>query len=87
MQLLDFEGSCGRAYRNARQKALKSIPRTVCGKLHSWAGSSSDKVSFRDAALVAHRGRCAISHIPEPRLLDAAHIVMDADEQFGQPIV
>jgi len=24
---------------------------------------------------------------PEPRLLDAAHIVMDADEQLGQPIV
>jgi putative restriction endonuclease len=28
-----------------------------------------------------------ISHLPEPRLLDAAHIVMDADEQLGQPIV
>jgi putative restriction endonuclease len=25
--------------------------------------------------------------LPEPRLLDAAHIVMDADEQLGQPIV
>jgi len=23
----------------------------------------------------------------EPRLLDAAHIVMDADEQLGQPVV
>jgi hypothetical protein len=32
-------------------------------------------------------GRCAISHLPEPRLLDAAHIVMDADEQLGQPVV
>jgi putative restriction endonuclease len=37
--------------------------------------------------LAAYRRRCAISHLPEPRLLDAAHIVMDADEQFGQPIV
>jgi hypothetical protein len=27
------------------------------------------------------------SHLPEPRLLDAAHILMDADEQLGQPIV
>jgi putative restriction endonuclease len=45
------------------------------------------QASFRDAALTAYRGRCAISHIPEPRLLDAAHIVMDADEQLGQPIV
>ena len=37
--------------------------------------------------LAAYAGRCAISHLPEPRLLDAAHIVMDADEQLGQPIV
>src|SRR6202047_1080153 len=43
--------------------------------------------SFRDAVLSAYGGRCAISHLPEPRLLDAAHIVMDADEQLGQPIV
>jgi putative restriction endonuclease len=45
------------------------------------------QASFRDAVLSAYGGRCAISHLPEPRLLDAAHIVMDADEQFGQPIV
>jgi putative restriction endonuclease len=45
------------------------------------------KASFRDAVLTAYGGRCAISHLPEPRLLDAAHIVMDADEQLRQPIV
>src|SRR6185503_15215564 len=45
------------------------------------------QASFRDAVLAAYGGRCAISHLPEPRLLDAAHIVMDADEQFGQPVV
>jgi len=45
------------------------------------------QASFRDAVLTAYRGRCAISHIPEPRLLDAAHIVVDADEQLGQPVV
>jgi putative restriction endonuclease len=45
------------------------------------------QASFRDAVLSAYGGRCAISHLPEPRLLDAAHIVMDADEQLGQPIV
>jgi putative restriction endonuclease len=44
-------------------------------------------LTFRDAVLSAYGGRCAISHLPEPRLLDAAHIVMDADEQLGQPIV
>jgi putative restriction endonuclease len=37
--------------------------------------------------LAAYGGRCAISHLPEPRLLDAAQIIMDADEQLGQPIV
>jgi putative restriction endonuclease len=45
------------------------------------------QASFRDAVLAAYGGRCAISHLPEPRLLDAAHIVVDADEQLGQPIV
>jgi putative restriction endonuclease len=45
------------------------------------------QASFRDAVLAAYGGRCAISHLPEPLLLDAAHIVMDADEQLGQPIV
>jgi putative restriction endonuclease len=29
---------------------------------------------------------CDLTH-PELRLIDAAHIVMDADEQLGQPIV
>src|SRR5437763_13882199 len=45
------------------------------------------QASFRDAVLAAYDGRCAISKLPEPRLLDAAHIVVDAHEQLGQPIV
>jgi putative restriction endonuclease len=45
------------------------------------------QASFRDAVLDAYDGRCAISKLPEPRLLDAAHIVVDAHEQLGQPIV
>jgi hypothetical protein len=45
------------------------------------------QTSFRDAVLSAYRGRCAICHLPEPRLLDAAHIIMDADEQLGQPVI
>jgi putative restriction endonuclease len=45
------------------------------------------QTTFRDAVLTAYGDRCAISRLPEPRLLDAAHIVMDADEQLGQPIV
>jgi putative restriction endonuclease len=45
------------------------------------------QVSFRDAVLSGYGGRCAICHLPEPRLLDAAHIIMDADEQLGQPVI
>ena len=45
------------------------------------------QASFRDAVLAAYDGRCAISKLPEQRLLDAAHIVVDAHEQLGQPIV
>jgi len=45
------------------------------------------QASFRDAVLAAYGGRCGISHLPEPRLLDAARIIVDADEQLGQPVV
>ena len=37
--------------------------------------------------LAAYGNRCVISGLPEPRLLDAAHIVADTDETLGQPIV
>jgi putative restriction endonuclease len=45
------------------------------------------QASFRDAVLAAYGGRCAISKLPEPRLLDAAHIIVDQHEQLGQPII
>jgi putative restriction endonuclease len=45
------------------------------------------QASFRDAVIAAYRGRCALSGLPEPMLLDAAHIVADADERLGQPVV
>jgi putative restriction endonuclease len=43
--------------------------------------------SFREAVIWAYRERCAFSGLPEPRLLDAAHIVDDTHEELGQPIV
>lgn len=43
--------------------------------------------SFREAVFAAYRSRCAISGLPEARLLDAAHIVHDAHETLGQPVV
>lgn len=45
------------------------------------------QAQFREAILTAYGGRCAITNLPEPRLLDAAHIVADRNEDLGQPIV
>lgn len=42
---------------------------------------------FREAVLSAYDYRCAISNLPEEKLLDAAHIVSDKDEWLGQPEV
>ena len=53
--------------------------RTVKQRLH--------QATFREAVIAAYDGRCALSGLPEPLLLDAAHIVADKDEQFGQPMV
>ena len=53
--------------------------RTVKQRLH--------QASFREAVISAYRGRCSLSGLPEKRLLDAAHIIPDANEQMGQPVV
>jgi len=45
------------------------------------------QASFREAVITAYDGRCALSGLPEPLLLDAAHIISDKDERFGQPLV
>jgi putative restriction endonuclease len=45
------------------------------------------QASFREAVIAAYDGRCAVSGLPEPLLLDAAHIVADKHEQFGQPVI
>ncbi len=45
------------------------------------------QASFREAVIAAYGGRCAVSGLPEPLLLDAAHIVADRDDLLGQPII
>ena len=45
------------------------------------------QASFREAVITAYNGRCALSGLPEQRLLDAAHIISDRDVSLGQPIV
>ncbi len=58
-----------------RRYALQSVKR----RLH--------QSSFREAIIHAYNGRCAVSGIPEPLLLDAAHIVPDKHEELGQPVI
>ncbi len=45
------------------------------------------QTSFREAVISAYSGRCALSGLPEPRLLDAAHIIEDRNSELGQPVV
>jgi len=45
------------------------------------------QASFREAVIAAYDGRCALSGLPEQRLLDAAHIISDKNERLGQPII
>ena len=45
------------------------------------------QATFREAVIEAYGGRCALSGVPEPLLIDAAHIVSDKDERLGQPVV
>ena len=60
---------------NERRYALQ----TVKQRLH--------QAAFREMVIDAYGGRCALSRLGEPRLLDAAHIVSDKDELLGQPAV
>jgi putative restriction endonuclease len=45
------------------------------------------QATFREAVIGAYGGRCALSGLPETMLLDAAHIISDRHEKFGQPVV
>lgn len=58
-----------------RRYALQAVKR----RLH--------QSSFREAIIHAYNGRCAVSGIPEPLLLDAAHIIPDKHEKLGQPVI
>lgn len=74
-------GQPGATFSNAPVDAMERryALRLVQQRLH--------QASFREAVLSAYGRRCAVSGLPEAMLLDAAHIVADADEKLGQPIV
>jgi len=43
--------------------------------------------TFREAVITAYKGRCALSGLLEPLLLDAAHITANKVERSGRPNV
>ncbi|HEV7821645.1 MAG TPA: HNH endonuclease, partial [Burkholderiales bacterium] len=45
------------------------------------------QASFREAVITAYKGRCAISGLAEPQLLDVAHITANDDVAPGRPVV
>ena len=45
------------------------------------------QATFREAVVDAYNARCALSGLPEPLLIDAAHIISDKDPTWGQPVV
>lgn len=59
----------------ARRYALSAVKQ----RLH--------QATFRQAVLTAYDGRCALTGLPEPMLLDAAHIISDKHEALGQAVV
>ena len=73
--LSDREGFAESGKAPQRRYAMREVQQ----RLH--------QASFREAVITAYGGRCALSRLPEPLLLDAAHIVFDKDEQLGQPVV
>ena len=59
----------------ARRYALRQVKQ----RLH--------QASFREAVIYAYGNRCALSGMPEPMLLDAAHIISDGNEELGHAVV
>jgi putative restriction endonuclease len=59
----------------ARRYALRQVKQ----RLH--------QASFREAVITAYGKRCALSGMPEPMLLDAAHIISDGNEELGHAVV
>ncbi len=53
--------------------------RTIQQRLH--------QAVFRARVLDAYGNRCALSGLPEGRLIDAAHIMPDTDQRLGQPMI
>jgi putative restriction endonuclease len=77
------------AFGMPNQETLAPPPETMLERRYALRAVKQrlHQASFREAVITAYDGRCAVSRLPEPLLLDAAHIVEDKDELLGQPVV
>jgi putative restriction endonuclease len=73
----------------AQEEVDLGIPQTAAERRYALRQVKQrlHQASFREAVIAAYRGRCALSGLREPVLLDAAHIVEDRNEPLGQPVV
>src|ERR1700730_9582195 len=60
------------------EPAEAPLPGTVKSMV---SGSDQGAAAHQHRSEIAYGSRCAISHLPAPRLPDVAHIIMDAEEQ------
>ncbi len=70
-------------------QSLPEFPATEIDKRYVLVGVKRrlHQALFRQIVLCAYNDRCALSGLPEPQLLDAAHIIPDSDANLGQPII
>ena len=75
--------------RGVMQQSVSNYPKTTIERRYALRGVKQrlHQASFRQIVLSAYGERCALSGLPEPQLLDAAHIISDRDHKLGQPIV
>ncbi len=73
----------------AEEEAELGVPQTAVERRYALRQVQQrlHQATFREAVIAAYRGRCALSGLREPVLLDAAHIVEDKHETLGQPVV
>jgi len=82
-----------------RSLSVKLAPKPLADATTLWMPPSPDErryalrqvkqrlhqSAFRERVVAAYGGRCALTGLPEVRLVDAAHIIPDGDVERGQP--
>ena len=79
--------SCGLSFSSAQTTAGSWLPPSIEERRYALRSVQQrlHQTIFRQRVLAAYGGRCALTNLPEPRLIDAAHIIPDGDDALGQP--